>query len=68
MPATAIVEQGQLTGIYKVDDNRIAHFRLVRTGKVFGDHLEIVSGLDADQRYVSAVPMAMKDGVKVGDQ
>jgi RND family efflux transporter MFP subunit len=65
IPKTAIVEQGQLTGIYKVDNAGIARFRLVRTGKTFGDQVEIVSGLQADQRYVSRVPLEMKDGAKV---
>ena len=65
IPKTAIVHQGQLDGIYKVDDNQIAHFRLVRTGKTFGDQMEIVSGLKADEKYVVGVPMGMKDGAKV---
>jgi RND family efflux transporter MFP subunit len=65
VPQTAIVEQGQLSGIFIVDDNRIARFRLVRTGKTYGDQIEVVSGLKADQRYVSDVPMDLKDGSKV---
>ncbi|MEJ2155799.1 MAG: efflux RND transporter periplasmic adaptor subunit [Desulfobacteraceae bacterium] len=65
VPKTAIVEQGQLTGIYKVDSAGIAHFRLVRTGKTYGDRMEIVSGLQADQQYVSDVPLKLKDGAKV---
>jgi len=68
IPKTAIVRQGQLDGIYKVDENRIAHFRLVRTGKTFGDRMEIVSGLKADERYISSIPLEMKDGVKVAAQ
>ncbi|MGD8834800.1 MAG: efflux RND transporter periplasmic adaptor subunit [Desulfobacteraceae bacterium] len=67
IPRTAIVSQGQLTGVFIVDDDRIAHFRLVRTGKSFGDQVEIVSGLKIGQHYVSTIPMELKDGVKVKD-
>ncbi len=65
VPETATVAQGQLTGIYKVDEGRIARYRLVRTGKTYGDRLEIVSGLKAGERYVSEVPLGMKDGMKI---
>jgi RND family efflux transporter MFP subunit len=65
VPQTAIVEQGQLSGVFIVDDNRIARFRLVRTGKTYDDQIEVLSGLKADQHYVSDVPMDLKDGSKV---
>jgi RND family efflux transporter MFP subunit len=66
IPTTAISSQGQLTGVFIVDDSSIARFRLVRMGKSFGDQIEVVSGLKSGQRYVSAIPMALKDGVKIG--
>lgn len=65
VPQTAIVEQGQLNGVFIVDVNNVARFRLVRTGKMYGDRIEVVSGLKADQRYVSDVPIDLKDGSKV---
>jgi RND family efflux transporter MFP subunit len=68
VPKTAIVEQGQLTGLYKVDEAGIARFRLVRTGKDFDGQVEILSGLQAGERYVSKVPLEMKDGAKVEER
>ena len=65
IPQTAIVAQGQLDGVFVVDDARIARFRLVRTGKVFGDQVEVLSGLSDGQRYVESVPPKLQDGVKV---
>jgi RND family efflux transporter MFP subunit len=65
VPQTAIVTEGQLDGVFAVDDAQIARFRLVRTGKVFGDQVEVLSGLSDGQRYVQSVPPTMKDGVKV---
>jgi RND family efflux transporter MFP subunit len=66
VPETAIFSQGQLTGVFIVDDNSVARFRLVRTGKSFGDQIEVVSGLKTGQRYVSVIPMVLKDGDKIG--
>lgn len=65
VPKSAIVEQGQLSGVFIVDDNQVAHFRLVRMGKTYDDQVEIVSGLKIDQQYVSNVPMGLVDGAKV---
>jgi len=65
IPQTAISAQGQLSVVYVVDDQQIAHFRLVRTGKVYGDQVEVLSGLKDGQRYVQNVPLTMQDGAKV---
>ncbi len=65
VPATAVIHEGQLTGIYIVDAKQIAHFRLVRTGKSYGDRVEILSGLQAGQRYIPVIPVGLTDGMTV---
>jgi RND family efflux transporter MFP subunit len=65
IPQTAIAAEGQLDGVFVVGDDKIARFRLVRTGKVFGDQVEVLSGLSDGQRYVRTVPPELRDGVKV---
>ena len=65
IPRSAIVEQGQLNGIFVVDESHIARFRLVRIGKTIGKYVEVVSGLTDGQHYVSKVTFELKDGVKV---
>lgn len=45
IPEKAVVERGQLKGFDLVDENNIAHFRLLRTGRVLGDSVEVLSGL-----------------------
>ncbi len=65
VPETAIVQQGQLTGLFVVGEEQIARFRLVRTGKSLGDRVEIISGLKAGQRYVRDVPVTLQDGMRV---
>lgn len=67
VPRAALVEEGQLTGIFIVDENQVARFRLVRTGKSLGDQVEIISGLKEGQRYILDVPATLKDGMKVED-
>ena len=65
IPKSAIVAQGQLNGLFVVDNTRMARFRLVRIGKKVGQQVEVVSGLTDGQRYVSTVPLNLKDGVTV---
>jgi RND family efflux transporter MFP subunit len=65
IPATAVVHQGQLMGIYLVDEHQVARFRLIRTGKAFGDNVEVVSGLKDGDRYVVIPPPELSDGTKV---
>ncbi|MEW6670975.1 MAG: efflux RND transporter periplasmic adaptor subunit [Thermodesulfobacteriota bacterium] len=65
IPAAAVVAQGQLTGVYLVDADGIARFRLIRTGRMFEDLVEVVSGLPEGSRYVTAPPPALSDGVRV---
>ncbi|MCW5970921.1 MAG: efflux RND transporter periplasmic adaptor subunit [Blastocatellales bacterium] len=64
-PAGAIIERGQLTGVMAVDAQGIARLRLVRTGKTFGDRIEILSGLDAGQRIIVEGAAAVSDGSRV---
>ncbi len=65
IPRTAVVAQGQLNGVFIVDDRQTAHFRLVRTGKIYGDQVEVLSGLNDGQRYLQTVPRTMQDGAEV---
>jgi RND family efflux transporter MFP subunit len=45
VPRSAVVEKGQLEGVYTVDENGIATYRLVRTGREYNGNLEVLSGL-----------------------
>jgi RND family efflux transporter MFP subunit len=65
VPSPAIVYQGQLTGVYVVDHENKARFRLVRTGKAFDKSVEIISGLKEGERYLSNPPPNIKDGMGV---
>jgi multidrug efflux pump subunit AcrA (membrane-fusion protein) len=60
-----VVTRGQLTGLYLVDSENIARFRLIRTGKTFGDSVEVLSGLKEGTRYVVEPPPKLSDGARV---
>jgi RND family efflux transporter MFP subunit len=52
VPSEAVLQRGQLVGLYVVDAEGAARFRLVKTGKRHGDRVEILSGLNAGERVV----------------
>ena len=62
---SAIVTQGQLTGIYTVSDVGTALLRWVRLGKKYGDQIEILSGLSNGEKYISTHEGRLTNGVKV---
>jgi RND family efflux transporter MFP subunit len=58
----AVVIRGQLTGLFVVDSEKIARFRLIRTGRTFGDLVEVLAGLKQGDRYVENPPLHLKEG------
>jgi RND family efflux transporter MFP subunit len=52
VPRGAVVEKGQLTGAYVVDDQGIMTYRLLKRGRPYGEQVEVLSGLKAGERIV----------------
>jgi multidrug efflux pump subunit AcrA (membrane-fusion protein) len=65
VPGAAVVERGQLTGVYVVDTQEIARLRLVTPGERHGDRVEILSGLRAGERIVVEGVERVSDGARV---
>lgn len=65
VPVSSIVNRDQLTGLYVVSDKNTASLRWVRLGKVSGDQVEVLSGLNADERYVLQANGKLYNGVRV---
>lgn len=65
VPVTAIVERGQLTGVYHVDRNSLITYRLIRTGKKYGPMIEVLSGLGPDERVVTGGTERARDGAVI---
>jgi RND family efflux transporter MFP subunit len=61
-PQSAIVEKGQLTGVYAVDGQGIVTYRLIRTGKAYDGNREILSGLKPNDRIIVQGVEKAKDG------
>jgi len=54
IPHAAIVERGQLRGIFVVDANQIVQLRYVTLGKVSGEQVEVLSGLQQGEKLIAA--------------
>ena len=65
IPTKAVTQRGQLTGVFVIDDTNIARLRLVKTGKTFGDRVEVLSGLNEGERIAVDGIAKLNDGVKV---
>lgn len=65
VPESAPVHKGQLTGLFTVTPEGVARFRLIRTGRVFGDQIEVVAGLEPGSRFVVSPPPGLVDGAQV---
>ena len=68
VPRTALVLRGQLEGVFALDSDNIASLRLIKTGKVVGDTIEVLSGLREGDRYVVEVTPEVMDGVRIEAQ
>jgi RND family efflux transporter MFP subunit len=65
VPESALVQQGQLTGIYTIGTGNVAILRWLRTGKTFGNQVEVLSGLSASEQYIVSADGKLYNGIKV---
>jgi multidrug efflux pump subunit AcrA (membrane-fusion protein) len=65
IPQKAVIERGQLTSVYVVDQAGIARMRLVKTGKTYHDRVEALSGLKEGEQSVVDGVEAVNDGSRV---
>ena len=68
IPETALVKQGQLTGVYTIGTENIAILRWLRVGKTFGTQVEVLSGLSANEKYIVSAEGKLFNGAKVSIQ
>ncbi len=65
VPKNALVNQGQLTGIYTIGNQNTAILRWLRLGKVYGDQVEVLSGLAANEPYILTAQGKLYNGASV---
>lgn len=68
IPIESIVKNGQLTGIYTVSQSNTALLRWLRLGRTFGDQVEVLSGLSADEQYIVSAEGKLFNGAKIANQ
>jgi len=65
IPMKAIVTRGQLSGVYTVSESDTALLRWLRLGRTFGDRVEVLSGLSADENYIISAEEKLYNGAKI---
>lgn len=65
VPVAAVVERGQLTGVYVVEGERVARWRLVTLGPRRDDRVEVLSGLAPGDAVVIDGADRLADGTRV---
>lgn len=65
VPRTALLERAGITGVFVVNAENIAQYRMVRTGDEIDGQVEILSGLNPGERVVTGNANAVNNGNKV---
>jgi len=53
IPRSAVVERGQLEGVFVLDQNKVASLRYVTLGESSGSEIEVLSGLESGEWFVA---------------
>jgi len=64
-PRDALVSRGELEGLFVVNSQGIAQYQLVKTGRVLGEQVEILSGLEDGERIAVSKVDRLSDGMRV---
>lgn len=65
VPQEAIVTQGDLRGVYTVSKQNTAMLRWLRLGRNFGNEVEVLSGLNAEEAIIIDAEGKLYNGAKV---
>ena len=68
IPTEALVKNGQLSGVYTVSESNKALLRWLRLGRVYGNNVEVLSGLSSKERYIVSAEGKLFNGAKVSIQ
>jgi RND family efflux transporter MFP subunit len=65
VPSSAIINRDELTGIYTLSASNTALLRWIRLGKVYGDKVEVISGLSKEEKFISSSASKLYNGIPV---
>ncbi|NNK11066.1 MAG: efflux RND transporter periplasmic adaptor subunit [Flavobacteriaceae bacterium] len=68
IPTSALVENGELTGVYTVSQSQTALLRWLRLGRTFGDQVEVLSGLSEEEQYILSAEGKLYNGARISIQ
>ncbi|MBL4723955.1 MAG: efflux RND transporter periplasmic adaptor subunit [Lutibacter sp.] len=68
IPQNILVKQGQLSGVYTIGSENTAILRWLRIGKTFGNQVEVLSGLSANEQFIISAEGKLFNGAKVSLQ
>ena len=68
IPNEAIVTKGQLSGVYTVSQSDTAILRWLRLGRTYGNQVEVLSGLNAEESYITSAEGKLFNGAKISIQ
>lgn len=68
IPKEALVTYGELSGIYTISQNNTALLRWLRLGETYGDMVEVLSGLSAEESYILSAEGKLYNGAKLAIQ
>jgi RND family efflux transporter MFP subunit len=65
IPHKAIFQRGQLLQVFVVDSSQVARLRLIKTGKIYGGRIEVLSGLGEGEKIIVEGLERVNDGNRV---
>jgi RND family efflux transporter MFP subunit len=68
IPVKALVNNGQLSGVYTVSESNTALLRWLRLGRTNGDSVEVLSGLSTEEQYIISAEGKLYNGAKISIQ
>ncbi|HRN55307.1 MAG TPA: efflux RND transporter periplasmic adaptor subunit, partial [Agriterribacter sp.] len=65
VPLSAVVHKDQLEGLYTISQTGTALLRWVRLGKVWGENVEVLSGLSPSEQFILKADGKLYNGIPV---
>ena len=65
VPLSAIIRRDQLSGIYTIREDQTAQLRWLKVGRVSGSQVEILSGLNPEEKFITQSESKLYSGVLV---
>jgi RND family efflux transporter MFP subunit len=66
VPRSAVIERGELTGLYVVGPDSLARLRWVKLGRTLGESIEILSGVTSGERLLADASTGI-EGARIED-